>query len=134
MAMIGVDAKNSIDEVTQYQMGSYVSSNEALWRMISFSNHERRPVVVHLVVPLENGQRVYFTTQNVIQRTVQPPSTILTRFFFSICQNDDFARTLLYSEMPKYYTLNQSSKKYQRRNREKQIPVYPNVYSTDAFG
>ena len=49
------------------------------------------------------GQRVYFTTQNVLQQTIQPPSTTLTSFF-SICQNDDFARTLLYSEMPKYYT------------------------------
>jgi len=28
MAVIGVGAENSIDEVTQYQMGRYVSSNE----------------------------------------------------------------------------------------------------------
>ena len=31
MAVIGVGAENSIDEVTQYQMGSYVSSNEVIW-------------------------------------------------------------------------------------------------------
>jgi len=36
MAVIGVGAENSIDEVTQYQMGSYVSSNEAIWRIFLF--------------------------------------------------------------------------------------------------
>jgi hypothetical protein len=42
MAVIGVGAENSIDEVTQYQMGSYVSSNEAIWHIFSFPYHERR--------------------------------------------------------------------------------------------
>ena len=75
MAVIDVLAENSINEVTQYQMGIYVSSDEAIWSIFSFPNHERRPTVVHLAVHLENRQRVYFTTQNVIQRTIQPPST-----------------------------------------------------------
>ena len=92
-------------------MGSYASSNVAIWRIFSFPNHERRPTVVHLAVHLENGQRVYFTTLNVLQRTIQSPSTTFTSFF-SMCQNDDFAQTLLYSEKPKHYTSNQSSKFY----------------------
>ena len=50
-----------------------------------------------------------------------------------MCQNDDFARTLLYSEMPKYHTSNQYSKQFQRRKQEIPIPGYPNVYSTDAI-
>jgi hypothetical protein len=52
MAVIGVGAENSLDEVTQYQMGSYVTSNEAIWRIVSFLNHKRRPTVVHLAVHL----------------------------------------------------------------------------------
>lgn len=59
MAVFGVGAENSIDEITQYQMGRYVSSNEAIWRIFSFPIHERHPTVVHLAVHLENGQRVY---------------------------------------------------------------------------
>ena len=47
-------------------------------------NHERCPTVVHLAVHLENGQRVNFTTQNVLQRTIQPPSTTLTSFFLCV--------------------------------------------------
>jgi len=70
---------------------------------IFFPIHERHPSVVHLAVHLENGQRVYFTAQNAVQRAAQPPTTTLTSFF-ETCQNNDFAQTLLYSEMPKYYT------------------------------
>ncbi|XP_052750249.1 uncharacterized protein LOC128200537, partial [Galleria mellonella] len=133
MAVFGVAAENSNDEVTQYQMGRYVSSNEGMWRIFSFPIHERHPTVVHLAVHLENGQRVYFTDANVLQRVDRPPSTTLTSFF-EMCQNDDFAKTLLYSEMPRYYTWNQSSKKFQRRKRGQPVSDYPQVFSTDALG
>lgn len=86
-----------------------------------------------MAVHLENGQRVYFTTENVVQQANRPPSTTLISFF-EICQNDEFARTLLYSEMPRYYTWNQSTKKFQRRKQGKPVPGYPQVFSTDALG
>ena len=66
----------------------------------SFPIHERHPTVVHLAVHVENGQRVYLTTENVLQRVDRPPWTKLTRLF-EMWQNDDFAKTLLYSEMPR---------------------------------
>jgi hypothetical protein len=53
------------DEITLYQMGRYISSNEAVWRILSFPIHERHPTVIHLSDHLENGQRVYFTENNV---------------------------------------------------------------------
>lgn len=89
--------------------------------------------VVHLAAHLENGQRIYFTTENVLQRAAQPPSTTLTAFF-TLCQIDTFARTLLYSEIPTYYTWNQSSKIFQRRKRGKPVEGHPNVFSTEALG
>ena len=133
MAVFGVVAENSNDEVTQFQMGRYVCSNEAIWRIFSFAIHERHPTVVHLAVHLENGQRVYFTEENALQRADRPPSTTLTSFF-EMCQNDDFAQTLLYSEMPRYYTWNQAPKKFQRRKQGQPVPGYPQVFSTDALG
>lgn len=48
--MIGVGAKNSNDEVTRYQIDRYVSSNEAIWRILSFAIHERYPTVDYLIV------------------------------------------------------------------------------------
>jgi hypothetical protein len=84
------------DEITLYQMGRYISSNEAVWRILSFPIHERHPTVIHLSDHLENGQRVYFTENNAQERAARPPNTTLTAFFL-LCQTDPFARTLLYS-------------------------------------
>ncbi|XP_044592065.1 uncharacterized protein LOC123270186 [Cotesia glomerata] len=121
------------DEVSQYQMGRYVSSNEAIWRIFSFPIHEKHPTVVHLAVHLENGQRVYFNRDNAAFRALQPPSTTLTSFF-SICQTDTFARTLLYAEIPRYFTWNASSKSCQRRKQGVRVEGHPNVFASDALG
>lgn len=131
MALFAVT--NANDEVSQYQMGRYVSSNEAIWRIFSFAIHERHPTVVHLAVHLENGQRVYFNPENAADRAARPPSTTLTSFF-SVCQADAFARTLLYAEMPRYYTWNASSKSFQRRKQGTPVEGHPNVFASDALG
>ncbi|GFT98901.1 uncharacterized protein LOC104236095 [Trichonephila clavipes] len=102
IAVFGVENTTaSNDEVTQYQLGRYISSNEAVWRILSFFIHGRYPTVVHLAVHLENGQRVYFTSENLRARAMSPPPTTLTEFF-TLCKNVTFARTLLYSEVPTY--------------------------------
>lgn len=46
---------------------------------------------MHLAVHLENGQRVYFTTSNVVQQQHWLVS--------AICQSNPFARTFLYTDM-----------------------------------
>ncbi|GFX77385.1 uncharacterized protein LOC104236095 [Trichonephila clavipes] len=119
MAVFGwqqeTDDKNAImhiDEDAQYQAGRYISSNEAVWRILSFPIHERSPAVVHLAVHLENGQHVYFTAKNVQQIALNLPATTLTTFF-TLCQNYSFAKTLLYWEMPTYYTWNASRKLFE---------------------
>lgn len=129
MAVFGVAA----DGNSEYQLGRYISSNEAVWRILSFPMHERHPAVIHLAVHLENGQRVYFTAQNVQQRADQPPATTLTAFF-DLCTTDEFARTLLYSDVPKYFTWNASSKKWQRRKQGTRVDGHMNVFSTDTLG
>ncbi|XP_054091709.1 ATP-dependent DNA helicase PIF1-like [Zeugodacus cucurbitae] len=62
-----------------------------------------------------------------------PPATTLTSFF-ATCTSDPFERTLLYSEMPRYYTWNASSKKWLRRKSGHPVDGYPGVFSTDALG
>ena len=104
MAVFQLENDNrQADEIMQYQMGRYNSSKEAVWRILNFSVHERHPTVVHLAVHLENGQRVYFTEENALERARQPPNTTLTAFFI-LWQQDSLARTLLYPEVLKYYT------------------------------
>ena len=88
MAVFGLQSEiTDLDEIVQYQAGRYINSNEALWRILSFPIHERSPAVVHLVVHLRNGQRVYFLESNLQQRALNPPDTTLA-VFFSLCQND----------------------------------------------
>ncbi|CAI6346155.1 unnamed protein product [Macrosiphum euphorbiae] len=134
MAVFGVENRTrTIDEINQYQLGRYISSNEAIWRILSFQIHDRHPTVVHLAVHLENGQRVYFTAGNIRARAMSPPPTTLTAFF-SLCNQDTFAKTLLYSEVPTYYRWNTSVKKFQRRIQGKAVEGHSGLYMTDALG
>ncbi|GFV61162.1 ATP-dependent DNA helicase [Trichonephila clavipes] len=69
MAVFGVgNVAAPLDEINQYQLGRYISSNEAVWRILSFPIHERHSTVIYLTVHLENGQRVYFTADNFQRR------------------------------------------------------------------
>ncbi|GBM08133.1 hypothetical protein AVEN_214464-1 [Araneus ventricosus] len=56
------------DEIARYQMGRYINSNEAIWRVLPSPIHDLSPTVVHLSVHLKNGQRVYFTSNNAHKR------------------------------------------------------------------
>lgn len=68
----------------------------------------------HLAVHLENGQRVYFSAENAEQRAAAPSHTTLTAFF-KLSESDVFAKTLLYAEVPTYFTWNASKKEFQQR-------------------
>lgn len=133
MAVFGLIPQSTNDEILNFQMGRYISSNDAIWRILGFNIHERYPNVVHLSVHLENGQRVYYTQQNLMNIINQPPNTTLTAFF-QLCQTDAFARTLLYHEIPKYYTWNASTKKFNRRKNGAIVPEYAGVRASEALG
>lgn len=116
-----------------FQLGRYICSNEAIWRILGMPIHERFPPVQHLSVHLENGQRIYFRADNLQQQLQAPPRTTLTAFF-ELCQSDPFAKTILYPDVPHYYTWNASQKKFQRRKKGKDVRGYPGIKSDDALG
>ena len=128
MAVFGLQSEiKDIDEIVQCQAGRYISSIKAVWRILSFPIHERSPAVVHLAVHLQNGQRVYFPESNVPQRALNPPDTKLTAFF-SLCENDSFAKKLLYTEVPSYYTWNTKNKVFERRKQGKSVDGLPTIF------
>ena len=128
MAVFGLQSKiKDIDEIVQYQAVRYISSNEAVWRILSLPIHERSTAVVHLAVHLQNGQPVYFSESNVQQRALNPPDTKLTAFF-SLCKNDSFAIKLLYTEVPSYYTWNTKNKVFERRKQGKSVDSQPTIF------
>ncbi|XP_049826248.1 uncharacterized protein LOC126266388 [Aethina tumida] len=47
---------NKNDEITLYQIGRYISSNEAAWRIFGFPIHERDPAVVQLAFAMTINQ------------------------------------------------------------------------------
>jgi len=123
--------ENQKDEITMYESGRYISSAEAVWRILSFSIHERYPTVFHLAVHLENGQRVYFTPNNLAEKLNNPTKTTLLAFF-ELCKTDVFAKTLLYSEVPSYFVF--KNNKFQRRKQGRNVDGWPTVKKDDALG
>lgn len=110
-----------------------VIKNEAFWRIFGFHIHERYPAVQHLSVHLENGQRVYFTTENAREKASNPKNTMLTAFF-QLCRADPFAKTLFYNDVPKYYTWNVSKGEFCRRKQGKRVPEYAGVCESETIG
>ena len=122
------------DEVTQFQTGRYISSNEAAWRIFGFPIHERNPAIFHLAVHLENGERVYFTEENLQEIAQAPPVKSTLTGFFKLCEEDEFARTLFYSEVPRYYTWDKKERKWKRRLRGNPVDGQIGIKSTDTLG
>ena len=134
MAVFGLQSKISdIDEIVQYQAGRYISSNEAVWRILSFLIHERNPAVVHLAAHLQNGQRVYFSESNVQQRALNPTDTTLTAFFL-LCQIDSFAKKMLYTEVPSYHTWNSKNISFERHKQGKSVDGQPTILQDTTIG
>jgi len=53
-----------------------------------------------------------------------PPKTTLTEFF-ALCEIDNFAITLLYADVPQYFTWR--NKTWSRRKLGVDVPGFPNV-------
>ena len=123
-AMFALQETNIHDEITQYEIGRYISSNEAFWRIFGFPIHERHPAIQQLAVHLENGQRIYFTKETAAQQVQAPKNTTLTAFL-KLCQEDEFARTLFYHQVPSYYTWSKDS--WNKRKRGAEVQGHPNV-------
>jgi len=123
--------ENEQDEISKYDTGRYISSFGAAWRILRIPIHERFPPVMHLSVHLENGQRIYFTTDNASEKVQNPNNTTLLGFF-ELCKNDSFARTLLYSEVPAYFIW--KNNKFSRRKQGKGVSGHPGDKQDHVIG
>ena len=60
-------------------------------------------------------------------RALNPPDATLTALF-SLCQNDSFAKKLLYTEVPLYYTWNAKKKSFYRRKQGQSVDGQPTIF------
>ncbi|XP_023223323.1 uncharacterized protein LOC111624650 [Centruroides sculpturatus] len=126
--------KNEKDEVELYESGRYISSSEAVWRILALPIHERFPPVFHLAVHLENGQRVYFNLNdaNHLTNIVNNPVKTMLTAFFDLCKTDNFAKTLLYVEIPSFYVW--KNNRFERRKRGNDVDGWPGVKKDQTLG
>lgn len=120
------EKKNAIDEISNYQIGRFINSNEAAWKIFGFETHGRYPPIHHLDVHLENNERVYFTEKTAADVVNNPKPTTLTAFF-KLCANDDFAKTILYGDVSKYYTFDKHGRDFHKRKQGKLIDEQNNI-------
>ena len=130
-AVVSLANQHRNDEITRYQIARYISTNEGVWRMLQFPIHDHFPAVEQLQVHLENGQRTLFNVENAPDRAAEPPATTLTGFF-ELCSNDDFAKTLLYIDVPRYYRW--VNKKWQRRKQGHIVPETDGIRKSTTLG
>ena len=106
------------DEIKTFMDSRYVSAPEAAWRLFGFNMHEQSHTIIRLPVHLPNEQDVYFNERNILQRMQQAAEkdTKLTAWF-KLNQEDETARTILYSDIPKHYVFDEKHRKWNLRQR-----------------
>ncbi|CAE1313400.1 unnamed protein product [Acanthosepion pharaonis] len=101
-AMFGVRQEGSIDEIQDFLTGRVISIREGPWHIFSFPIHARFLAIVQLPVHLENDELRYFSADTAMDVAACTKDTTLTAFF-KLCRQDEFARSLLYPDVPSYY-------------------------------
>lgn len=97
----------------------YVSSSEAVWRILKFPLCYRSTAVEKLSFHLPGKKPVIFKDDDkivdVFDKKAQEDSMMMA--WFNLNKVDEFARTLTYSQIPQYYTYNKQKKQFKRRVR-----------------
>ena len=134
------------DEIQAHLIARYLSTNEAFWRLFNFELSKRHPPVQRLAVHLENGERVVFTEENAERVASDPPKTTLTAFFKLVREGqpkrdgsgwtgpDGFAATLIYSDVPKFYTWDETARVWNRRRQRFHVGGHDGVMETQFIG
>eukprot|EP00118_Oscarella_pearsei_P008368 m.42686 g.42686 ORF g.42686 m.42686 type:complete len:215 (+) comp33376_c0_seq1:836-1480(+) len=102
MAVFGLQKEDMNDEIKCFQTARYVSTNEAVWRILAFPIHSHHPPIQHLRIHLENKQSILHP-RKCRRKSLRSAENNPNRIFV-LCTKDLFARILLYNDVPKYYT------------------------------
>ena len=102
--------KLCVDNVSGWWKGTMCASRECgrhANQLADRSTHENEPPDEQLHVPLGGvDQRVQFRADARLDDVLATVKGSKLTAFFKLCDTDDFARTLLYLEAPKFYTWN----------------------------
>lgn len=124
-----------VDEISRYQNSRYLGAMEAAWRLQRHPVHEHTPPVEQLPVHLgDQERRVQFRGTANLDHVLRDMRDSKLTAFFKLCEEDEFAKTLLYTEVPKFYTWQNGTKRWQRRKRGVPHEDVPGVFRTETLG
>ena len=94
-----------------------MSASEAIWRIFKFPIQYKSTPVQRLYFHTEGKKPCYYDSdediEDVLERKANEDSQLTA--WFSLNQRDAFAKTLLFAQIPKYYTWNGSKKQFNKR-------------------
>lgn len=121
------------DEITSYLLARYLGPHEGAQIIFGLEIHSRSPPVVQLCVHLPGENRVFFTERTAALQAVQPQRSTLTAFF-DLCHRDEFARTLLYMEIPRFFVWHADKKEWQRAKIGPPVQGHAGVRHRECIG
>ena len=121
------------DEIGDFKSGRYVSSPEAAWRILDYPIHVHHPPVMGLAMHLESMQVVTFDPDHTRLEDIEQKDTHLTAFF-KLCMQDNFAKTLMYPEVPGYFRWESTPCKWLRRKTGTPVVGWSGVKKEKTLG
>ena len=100
------------DEITQYVDSRYISAPEAYWRLLEYPMHHKSHTIVRLALHLPNQHSIVFHEgDEQIALDSNRDSNLLA--FFKLNQEDTYAKTILYQDIPLYW--DKDDRKWKKR-------------------
>ncbi|XP_076032449.1 uncharacterized protein LOC143020171 [Oratosquilla oratoria] len=107
-----------VNEIRNYRDVRYVNANEAAWRIFNFHIHKCYPPVTYFPIHLEGEHNIFYVEEEAsmsVEHQLAKVKQLMA--FFKLCENDVFARTLLYTEVPIHYVFCKKSCVWTERSR-----------------
>ncbi|KAF8077404.1 hypothetical protein N665_1040s0008 [Sinapis alba] len=111
--------KKQSNEIQDYVEGRYLSACESMWRIFAFPIHKRKPSVQKLIIHLEGEHSITVKEKDDLGRVLRRPGIEKKMFteWMVLCQTSEFARTLIYVQIPEYFVWNNATKVWSERKR-----------------
>ncbi|XP_071740753.1 uncharacterized protein [Rutidosis leptorrhynchoides] len=105
------------DEIRQFYDCRYISSCEAVWRMLSFDINHRNPTVIRLAFHLEDQHSVIFDEAQLLEEVLEDPSVNVSQFleWMKCNETNAEAKQLTYVEFPTKFVWNKDTRQWTPR-------------------
>ncbi len=96
-----------------------MSASEANWRIYQYTTSHQHPNTYRLPVHLEDKQRVTINEKEDLAKVIEKNKNTKLTEFFKMNQTNELAKTLLYHQMPQYFSWDSANNKWKIRRQKK---------------